>query len=123
MDFNSTVKGSLLEGFYPKGWDMEKIDKCCDMGVKREDFWHKDFNPIECETLGEFDTLMGHEIALQIKKAKDNGTKIALIVVAYMFTFFIILSCFLLHKRKYIAAQFLHIFLLLAVIRRRIVTA
>ena len=80
MDFNSTVKGSLLEGFYPKGWDMEKIDKCCDMGVKRENFWHKDFNPIECETLGEFDTLMGHEIALQIKKAKDNGTKIALIL-------------------------------------------
>ena len=80
MDFNSTVKGSLLEGFYPKGWDMEKIDKCCAMGVKRESFWHKDFNPIECETLGEFDTLMGHEIALQIKKAKDNGTKIALIL-------------------------------------------
>ena len=80
MDFNSTVKGSLLEGFYPKGWDMEKIDKCCDMGVKREDFWHKDFNPIECETLGEFDTLMGHEIALQIKKAKDEGRKIALIL-------------------------------------------
>lgn len=80
MDFNSTVKGSLLEGFYPKGWDMEKIDKCCDMGVKREDFWHKDFTPVECETLGEFDTLMGHEIALQIKKAKDSGTKIALIL-------------------------------------------
>ena len=80
MDFNSTVKGSLLEGFYPKGWDMEKIDKCCDMGVTREDFWHKDFNPIECETLGEFDTLMGHEIALQIKKAKDVNQKIALIL-------------------------------------------
>ena len=26
MDFNSTVKGSLLEGFYPEGWDFEKID-------------------------------------------------------------------------------------------------
>ena len=29
IDFNSTVKGSLLEGFYPKGWDMAKIDECC----------------------------------------------------------------------------------------------
>ena len=29
MDFNSTVKGSLLEGFDPEGWDFEKIDKCC----------------------------------------------------------------------------------------------
>ena len=28
MNFNSTVKGSLLEGFYPKGWDRKKIDKC-----------------------------------------------------------------------------------------------
>ena len=28
MDFMSTVKGSLLEGFYPKGWDMAKIDRC-----------------------------------------------------------------------------------------------
>jgi len=80
MDFLSTVKGSLLEGFYPEGWDMEKIDKCCDMGVKREDFWHKDFNPIECESLAEFDTLMGHEIALQIKKAKDEGIKLAMIL-------------------------------------------
>ena len=35
MDFNSTVKGSLLEGFYPKGWDMEKIDKCCKGRCKR----------------------------------------------------------------------------------------
>ena len=26
MDFMSTVKGSLLEGFYPAGWDMAKID-------------------------------------------------------------------------------------------------
>ena len=33
MDFNSTVKGSALEGFYPAGWDMAKIDACCDMGV------------------------------------------------------------------------------------------
>jgi hypothetical protein len=24
----STLKGSLLEGFFPKGWDLEKIDQC-----------------------------------------------------------------------------------------------
>lgn len=27
MDFLSTIKGSLLENFYPKGWDMKKFDK------------------------------------------------------------------------------------------------
>jgi len=80
MDFLSTVKGSLLEGFYPKGWDLAKIDACCEKGVTREDFWHKDFNPVECENIYEFDTLMGHEIANEIKKAKDDGRKIALIL-------------------------------------------
>ncbi|MBQ4631116.1 MAG: glucosamine-6-phosphate isomerase, partial [Clostridia bacterium] len=46
----------------------------------RQDFWHKDFTPVRCETLGEFDTYMGHEIALQIKNAKDRGEKLALIL-------------------------------------------
>ena len=55
MDFLTTVKGSLLENFYPKGWDMAKIDVCCEKGVTREDFWHKDFNPVECENIYEFD--------------------------------------------------------------------
>ncbi len=80
MDFLSTVKGSLLEGFYPKGWDMAKIDACCDMGVKRESFWNKDFQPVECDNINDFDTFMGHEIAMQIKLAKEEGKKLAMIL-------------------------------------------
>ena len=80
MDFMTTVKGSLLEGFFPEGWDMEKIDACCDKGTAREVFWNDGFTPVECETLGEFDTYMGHEIALQIKNARDDGKRIALIL-------------------------------------------
>ncbi len=83
MDFKDTVKGSLLEGFYPAGWDMAKIDECCNPNNKVEDrqsFWNKDFNPVRCETLGEFDTYMGHEIALAIKNAKEAGEKIAFIL-------------------------------------------
>ena len=80
MDFMSTVKGSLLEGFYPNGWDMEKIDKCCEKGVAREDFWNKDFNPVECQSLGDFDTLMGHEIAMQIKTTYEENRKLAMIL-------------------------------------------
>ena len=84
MDFNSTVKGSLLEGFYPEGWDFEKIDKCCsnkpeDITV-RQDFWNKDFTPIECKELGEFDVKMGHEIANEIKKANERKQKLAFIL-------------------------------------------
>lgn len=80
MDFLSTVKGSLLEDFYPKGWDMKKIDECCDKGVTRESFWNAGFEPVECGSLSDFDTYMGHEIAMQIKLAKENGHKLALIL-------------------------------------------
>ena len=80
MDFFSTYKGSYCENFFPKGWDIKKIDECCDKGVEREDFWHKDFNPIECENIYEFDTLMGHEIALEIKNARERGEKLAMIL-------------------------------------------
>lgn len=80
MNFMSTEKNSLLEGFYPKGWDMAKIDECCEKGTVREDFWNKSFNPIECDNINDFDTLMGHEIALQIKSAKERNEKLAMIV-------------------------------------------
>jgi len=80
MDFLSTVKGSLCENFFPKGWDLEKIDACCDKGVTRESFWNEGFNPVECENINDFDTLMGHEIALTIKKSRDAGEKLAMII-------------------------------------------
>ena len=83
MNFNSTVKGSALEGFYPAGWDFDKIDACIDEPEKvcdRQDFWNEGFNPIKCESLAEFETYMGHEIAMQIKLAKERGEKIAFIL-------------------------------------------
>lgn len=80
MNFMTTVKDSLLEGFYPAGWDLEKMDACCEKGLQREEFWHKDFQPISCENVHEFDTRMGHEIALQIKNARERGEKLAMII-------------------------------------------
>ena len=84
MDFNSTVKGSLLEGFYPEGWDFAKIDACCSHApsevLDRQDFWNKDFSPVMCSSLDEFNVKMGHEIANEIKKANERGEKIAFIL-------------------------------------------
>ena len=84
MDFNSTVKGSLLEGFYPEGWDFVKIDECCSHRPEeitdRQAFWNKDFTPIQCDALSEFDVKMGHEIANEIKKANERNQKIAFIL-------------------------------------------
>lgn len=80
MDFMSTQKGSLLEGFFPAGWDMGKIDACCEKDVAREDFWHPDFTPVSCADIHDFDTYMGHEIAQQIRTTREQGRPLALIL-------------------------------------------
>ena len=83
MNFNSTVKGSMLEGFYPAGWDFDKIDACVgapETITDRQSFWNDGFTPIKCDSLGEFETYMGHEIAMQIKLAKERNEKIAFIL-------------------------------------------
>ncbi|MBC7328681.1 glucosamine-6-phosphate isomerase [bacterium] len=84
MNLMSTLKGSLLENFFPKGWDLEKIDRCCsnppESILERQNWWHKDFQPIPCETLEEFNMKMGHEIAVEICEAKEKGQKLILIL-------------------------------------------
>lgn len=84
IDLRSTLKGSLLEGFFPAGWDLEKIDACCgnppDSVLDRQPWWHPDFRPVPCATLGDFDTLLGHEIAMQIARTRHTGRKLALIL-------------------------------------------
>ncbi len=84
MDFNSTVKGSLLEGFYPEGWDFEKIDACCSHDpsevLERQSFWNGGFSPVLCDSVAEFDVKMGHEIANEIRNARNEGRKIAFIL-------------------------------------------
>ena len=83
MDFNSTVKGSALEGFYPAGWDFEKIDACIgapESITEHQAHWNDNFTPIKCDNLEEFEVYMGHEIALQIKLAKERNEKLAFIL-------------------------------------------
>ena len=84
INFLSTLKGSLLEDFLPAGWDLERIDRCCqnppESVTRRQEWWHKKFNPVPCDTLEEFDTLMGHEIASEIKRTREEGKKLILIL-------------------------------------------
>jgi glucosamine-6-phosphate deaminase len=84
MNLISTIKGSLLEGFFPKGWDLEKLDHCSENPAEavgeRQPWWNKEFEPVPCENLEEFDTKMGHEIALNIKEAREKKEKISFIL-------------------------------------------
>jgi len=86
MNLLATIKGSLLEGFYPKGWDMAKIDYCCSLTAEElltpQSYWNDNFKPVCCNSLSELDTFMGHEIALRIKQAKDDKRRISLILPA-----------------------------------------
>ena len=63
----STIKGSLLENFYPQGWDLQRIDKCCDMGFKKlttpAKHWHRQFKPAAVKDVAEMDRRMGNAIA------------------------------------------------------------
>ncbi|NCO35574.1 MAG: glucosamine-6-phosphate isomerase [Armatimonadetes bacterium CG2_30_59_28] len=84
MNLISTLKGSLLENFFPEGWDLAKIDACCanppESITERQSWWNKKFAPVPCETVADFDMMMGHEIALTIKQSKDAGEEIIFIL-------------------------------------------
>jgi glucosamine-6-phosphate deaminase len=84
MNLLSTLEGSLLEDFFPRGWDLDRLDACCthrpETILDRQNHWHSEFQPVSCEHIYDLDTYMGHEIAMQIKLAKDRGEKLAIIL-------------------------------------------
>lgn len=83
MDLLSTIKGSNMENYFPAGWDLKKIDACCswnaDTILEPQAFWNSGFTPVPCDNDTVFAMMMGHEIALTIKGARDEGKKLAII--------------------------------------------
>ncbi|NLF28514.1 MAG: glucosamine-6-phosphate isomerase [Clostridiales bacterium] len=84
MDMVSTFKGSYFSEVFPKGWDIVRIRDCAanppESITERQGFWHRDFQPIVCEVLEDFEVYMGHEIALRIARAKSEGRELILIL-------------------------------------------
>jgi glucosamine-6-phosphate deaminase len=84
MNLLTTLSGSMMDGFFPAGWDLKKIDACVADDpaalTKREKWWHKQFHPVLCDTFADFDVLMGHEIAMRIRRSREAGEKLALIL-------------------------------------------
>ena len=84
MDMVSTLKGSYFEEVFPKGWDIERIKSCVSNPPESYDeaqsFWNEGFKRVVCDNLEEFGAYMGHEMAMQIRLAKEEGRKLVMIL-------------------------------------------
>jgi glucosamine-6-phosphate deaminase len=84
MDLLTTIDGSMMDGFLPRGWDLRKVDACCSQppGAIREPqaWWHPGFEPVACRSVDDFDVMLGHEIAHAIRRARDEGREAAMIL-------------------------------------------
>jgi glucosamine-6-phosphate deaminase len=73
-----------MDGFFPRGWDLAKVDRLATSAgadvSRREAWWHPQFEPVSCASLADFDTFMGHEIAREIQIAGQAGRPLALIL-------------------------------------------
>ena len=84
LNLINTLKGSLLEGFYPKGWDLKRIDRCCAMGLKAvtkpAKHWDPNFKAVATQSVAEMDERMGNAIADEILSTRKEGRKLAIIL-------------------------------------------
>jgi glucosamine-6-phosphate deaminase len=84
MNLLTTMSGSLMQGFFPAGWDLARIDRLAEAHgaelTERQSWWHPQFQPIACATLADFDTFMGHEIAREIQLSRQAGRPLILIL-------------------------------------------
>jgi glucosamine-6-phosphate deaminase len=84
LNMLNTIRGSLLDGFYPRGWDLRKIDRCCAMGPRkllaRSKWWHRDFAPVVVRDVNEMDRRMGDAIADEIEQTRRRGKRLGIIL-------------------------------------------
>jgi glucosamine-6-phosphate deaminase len=84
MNLLTTLRGSLMEGFLPAGWNLEKIDLIAERSreslLRRAPWWHPQFEAVACATLADFDTFMGHEIARAIQLTRQEKRPLIIIL-------------------------------------------
>jgi glucosamine-6-phosphate deaminase len=84
IDLIHTIRGSLLEGFFPRGWDLARLDEIASRAPERitekEPSWNADFHPEPCADVAEMEVRMGVEIAHEIIRAREAGRRLALIL-------------------------------------------
>jgi glucosamine-6-phosphate deaminase len=84
IDLLSTIQNSLLDGFFPAGWDLARMDAIAALPraetLRRAPHWHDDFAPVPLDEIHALEVEMGLEIAAEIGRARDEGREIALIL-------------------------------------------
>jgi glucosamine-6-phosphate deaminase len=84
MDMLSTFQGSHFSKVFPAEWDLKKVKECTTQPPEsigqRQPFWNDQFDITPCTNLEEFGVYMGHEIAMQIRLAKEEGRQLILIL-------------------------------------------
>ncbi len=84
LDLISTLKNSLLEDFFPAGWDLERMDSLASREpasiTQPEPTWNEKFTPVGCGDVNELEVQMGLEIATEIIRAREANRPLALIL-------------------------------------------
>jgi glucosamine-6-phosphate deaminase len=84
MNLTTTLSGSMMEHFLPAGWNLAEIDRLGGIAGEaltlRQEWWHPAFVPTPCGSVADFDTMMGHEIAMEIRNSRDLQQPLVLIL-------------------------------------------
>lgn len=82
----STLKGSKLESFFPAAWNLSQWDSCVgdtpDAIFDRQDHWDSGFTVRQADEVSDFNVMMGHELASEIRNCHEEGRRLALILPA-----------------------------------------
>jgi glucosamine-6-phosphate deaminase len=74
----------LLESFFPAAWDLAQWDACVADDPSaifvRQPKWHNNFSIRMANDVADFDVMLGHELAMEIRRCREAGRKLALIL-------------------------------------------
>src|SRR6185437_8455463 len=77
----NTIRGSQLERFYPRGWDLRAIDRCCTFSLRElttpSSHWHRNFKAIPVKSIAH---PMGDAIADEIEQTRREKRELAIIL-------------------------------------------